>query len=157
MEFEDGLGYEDEEYHCAKCGKHFYQRIKDSGDIDFDEGAGRCGICNKCFCEECGQWHTYGGKYKRICKTCFDGEILDSFSKWYDIFKDEYCDIQCDDCPFFFKKGCMMILLQELVDMAFHTKELKEVELRRLQDKNRRAEEEWERHLHEATERNKKV
>jgi hypothetical protein len=151
-DFEDSIGYEDEVCHCKKCNKEIIMRVQDNnGEVDFDPGEGRCEICYGIFCEKCGNWHTYGGKYKKICKTCFNEEVLNNFTKWHDIFEDEYCDRQCDDCPFFFKKGCMMILLEELVDMAFHTKELKQIELERLQRRNRKAEKEWENQVHEAT------
>jgi hypothetical protein len=83
--------------------------------------------------------------------------MLAAFLEWHDIFEDEYCEKQCDDCPFFFKKGCMMMLLKELVDMTFHTKELKKVELNRIQDKNQETEKEWARQLHEAIEKSKKT
>jgi hypothetical protein len=157
-DFEDSIGIEDEIYHCSKCDKEVIMRIQDNnGEFDFDPGEGRCEICSSIFCEKCGNWHTYSNKYKRICETCFNEEILDGFSEWYDIFEDEYCDNQCDDCPFFFKKGCMMILLKELIDMAFYTKELKDRELKRVQDKNRKAEKELVKQLHEAIERSKKV
>jgi hypothetical protein len=141
---------EDEEFHCEKCGKVFSLRIQNTGEYDYDEGAGCCEKCYKFFCEICGNWHIYGGRYKRICETCFNEEMLDSFSEWYDIFEDEYCDRQCDDCPFFFKKGCMMILLKELVDMAFHTTEIKQRELERIQKRNREAVKKWEDELREA-------
>lgn len=146
----------DEECHCDNCGKVFYMRTQNNGEYDYDEGYGCCEKCYKFFCDDCGQWRTYGERYKKICKTCFDEEMLDAFWEWYDIFEDEYCENKCDNCSFFFKKGCMMILLKELVDMTFYTKEVKEVELKRIQDKNRRAEKEWEKQLHEAIEDAKK-
>jgi hypothetical protein len=137
-------GFEDEEYTCHQCGKKFYMRVQDDGrGLDFDEGTGLCDICGKSFCSDCCNWHTYGGKYKRICETCFDEEVLTNFAEWYDIFIEEYCDTQCDGCPFFFKKGCMMILLHELVVMAFHTEGVKKIELERLQKRNRKAEKMW--------------
>jgi hypothetical protein len=148
---------EDEECRCEKCGKVFSLRMQNTGEYDYDEGNGCCENCYKFFCEDCGKWHIYGGRYKRICETCFNEEMLDSFSEWHDIFEDEYCDKQCDDCPFFFKKGCMMILLKELVDMAFYTEDLKKREIDRIQDKNRKAEKEWQKQLHEAIERSKKI
>jgi hypothetical protein len=143
-------GYEDEEYHCSKCGKVFYLRYQDVGGIGFDSGYGQCPICHNHFCDECAQWHSYGDRYKKICKTCFNQEIINDFSDWYDIFNKEYCDRQCDDCPFFFKKGCMMILLHELVDVAFHTEDIKKIELERLQKMNRKAEKLWEEELRNA-------
>jgi hypothetical protein len=148
---------EDEECRCEKCGKTFYLRIQSTGEYDYDEWCGCCEKCYKFFCEDCGNWHIYGGRYKRICEPCFNEEMLDSFSEWYDIFKDEYCDKECDDCPFFFKKGCMMILLKELVDMAFYTKELKDRELKKIQEKNRKAEKEWANELHEMIKKDKKA
>jgi hypothetical protein len=93
---EFGGWYEDEEYRCSKCGKQFYLRPQDTGNIDFDEGTGSCEICGKYFCEECGDWHKYGDKYNKICKTCFGAEMLYDFKDWYDIFEEEYCERHCD-------------------------------------------------------------
>ncbi|MDR1219680.1 MAG: hypothetical protein LBK73_08745 [Treponema sp.] len=155
--FSEG-GYEDEEYTCHKCGKKFYLRVQDDGrGLDFDEGAGLCDVCGKPFCADCGEWRTYGNKYKKICTTCFNENILYDFAEWHDIFENEYCDRQCDGCPFFFKKGCMMILLRELVDMAFHTEGVKKNELERLQKRNRRAEKMWEEELRNAGVQKKQV
>jgi hypothetical protein len=157
-DFEDSIGFEDEICHCSKCNKEVIMHIQDNnGEYDFDSGEGRCEICYCIFCEKCGKWHTYGDKYKKICETCFNEEALNGFTEWHDIFEEWYCDNQCDDCPFFFKKGCIMMLLKELVAMAFHTKELKEIELKRIHDKNRKAEKEWEKQLHESIERSKKT
>jgi hypothetical protein len=151
-------GYEDEEYTCHKCGKKFYMRVQDDGrGFDFDEGTGLCDVCGKPFCADCGEWRTYGDKYKKICTTCFNENILYDFAEWHDIFENEYCDRQCDGCPFFFKKGCMMILLRELVDMAFHTEGVKKNELERLQKRNRRAEKMWEEELRNAGVQKKQV
>jgi hypothetical protein len=146
-DLDKGGGYYEEEYHCSKCGKIFYMKYQDIGGIGYDPGYDKCPICYKHLCDECAQWHSYGDRYKKICKTCFNEEILYDFTDWYDIFNDEYCDRQCDDCPFFFKKGCMMILLYELVGMAFHTEEVKKVELERLQKRNRKAEKMWREEL----------
>jgi hypothetical protein len=141
----------DEEYTCHKCGKKFYMRIQDDGrGLDFDEGTGRCEACGKPFCADCGEWRSYGEEYKKICKTCFNQELLYNFLDWYEIFEDGYCDRQCDDCQFFFKKGCMMMLLRDLVDTAFHTDEIKQKELKRRQKRNMEAEKEWEDELREA-------
>jgi hypothetical protein len=144
-------GFEDEEYTCHKCGKKFYMRVQDDGrGIAFDEGTGLCNVCGKPFCADCGEWRTYGDKYGKICATCFNENILYDFTEWYDIFKNEYCDHLCDDCPFFFKKGCMMILLHGLVEMAFHTEGVKKIELERIQKRNRKAEKMWEDELRNA-------
>jgi hypothetical protein len=44
----------------------------------------------------------------------------------------------------------MMFLLQELVEIAFHTEGVKKKELERLQKRNRKAEKMWEDELREA-------
>jgi len=151
---------EDEKYRCEKCEKVFSMRIQDSGIFDFDEGTGRCEKCYKCLCEKCGDWHTYGDRYAKLCKTCFNDEMLCDFFEWYDIFENEYCERNkgnCDECPFFFKKGCMMMFLKGLTNEAFYTEELKQADIERLQKKNRLAEREWEKQLKEAIEKGKKA
>jgi DNA-directed RNA polymerase subunit RPC12/RpoP len=144
---------EDEEYRCSKCGKPFYLRTQETGKIDFDERTGSCEICGEYLCEKCGNWHKYGDKYNKICKNCFDSEMLYDFEDWYENFENEYCNHQCDDCPFFSKRSCMMIFLHELVEEAFHTKELKEIErqreLKRIQRRNDAAIKEWTKQLRE--------
>jgi hypothetical protein len=150
--------WEEEEYHCVKCGAVLFMRLQSNGSIGLDEGHDRCEECFDVYCKDCGNWFTYGDRYKKICETCFNKEILEEFAEWHEIFEDEYChrhESGCDGCPFFFKTGCMMMLFDALVDTAFHTKELKKEELNRLQQKNRQAEKEWEKHLKEAIERSK--
>jgi hypothetical protein len=147
---------EDEEYRCHKCGEIFYMRVQKDGRFDFDEGiGGRCEKCGRVFCDPCGDWRTFGGEYGKICQTCFCGELLGGFAEWRDVFKEEYCDLYrdkegCDACPFFFKKGCMMMLLNDLLETAFHTEDLKKAEIERLQHKNKEAVKEWEIRLKEA-------
>jgi hypothetical protein len=152
LDHSDGISG-DEEYQCEKCGKVFYIRIQDGGQLDFDEGTGRCDVCKSVYCENCGNWHTYGGKYDRLCETCFNEELLNGFAEWYNIFQVEYCEKKynrsCDECPFFFKKGCMMMILDDLKNV-FHTNELTKRELNRLQQKNKKAVAEWQKELKEA-------
>jgi len=108
-----------------------------------------CEKCRKTFTKDY-KWHGYGEKYARLCRDCFEELLLDDFLAWHDIFQNEYCDRRegcCDDCPFFFKKGCMMIILHDLIGDIFH---LKEFELNRLQQKNKEAVAEWEKELKEA-------
>jgi hypothetical protein len=113
--------------------------------------AGEVGTCEKCHKVINGdyKWHRYGKKYNRICQSCFDEEILDDFLAWHDIFEEEYCEKirqeeSCDDCPFFFKKGCMMMLFHGLIGNIFHSKD---IELKRLQKRNWEAVKEWEKQL----------
>jgi hypothetical protein len=154
-DFEDSIGYEDEIYHCKKCGKEIIRRIQDTenrgdGEFDFDPEEGKCEICYAVYCGKCGGWNTFGGKYRRICGTCFNEKILAIFSEFYDVFNDGYCNNQCDDCLFFFKKGCIIKLLNELLDITFHTQELKQVEIQRIQRRNREAEKNWKERLNKA-------
>ena len=151
-DFWNGLN-EDEEYHCEKCGKVFSMRVQNDGRFDYDEGTGCCQVCHKVFCEDCGNWHAFGERYEKICLNCFNEKILYAFEEWLEIFDSEYCHNQCDDCFLFFKKGCMMQLLHELIEMTFYTDEIRQIEqqreLNRIQRKNREAEKEWEKQLRE--------
>jgi hypothetical protein len=139
---------------CSKCGRLLFPLPQNAETIDFDEEAGRCEICGKYFCGKCGNWHKYSDKYVQICKNCFDSEMLYDFEDWHDAFEEEYCDRHCDDCPFFSGRSCMMIFLHELVEKAFHTKELKEIErqreIARLQRQNDAAIKEWTKQLRDA-------
>jgi hypothetical protein len=61
------------EYHCAKCGKTFDLSPKESEGFDFEGHAGKCLKCGQIFCDECGDWHTYGEQ--PICGECYNKEI----------------------------------------------------------------------------------
>ena len=148
--------FEPEEYQCSKCGKVFYLRCQDEGGIDFDPGTGRCDECGKVFCADCVKWHDYEdrqGSSLTLCADCFNDRLLEDFNCWYEQFEKGYCepkDSACDDCPFFFKDGCMALFLKELVDLSLHTAGVKALELDRLQKKNRKKVRAWEEKLHEA-------
>ena len=96
--------------------------------------------------------HTPEG-IKKICKTCFDDELLDHFIEWHDIFWDEFCEENqdCDNCPLFSPKGCLMIFLSELVDMKLKTDKLKQHDLKRIQRKNLNEVLKWKKQFKEIT------
>ena len=83
-EEEDSI-WEEEEYHCVKCGAVLYMRLQDDGSYDFDEGHDRCEECLDVYCKNCGKWFTYGDRYKKICETCFNKEVLEEFAEWCDV------------------------------------------------------------------------
>ncbi|GMO51981.1 MAG: hypothetical protein Pg6C_17140 [Treponemataceae bacterium] len=150
--------WEPEEYHCSICGKVFYLRCQDEGGIDFDSGTGRCDGCGKVFCADCGKWHDYEdrqGYDLTLCEDCNNDRILEDFNAWYVQFEKGYCepkDRNCDDCPFFFKDGCMALFLKKLVDLSLHTAGVKALELDRLQKRSQTVIKNWENELQEAVE-----
>jgi hypothetical protein len=150
---EDEGSFYDEEYHCSKCGKVFFMRHQDEGGIDFDPGTGRCDGCGKVFCADCVKWHDYEdrqGYDDTLCEDCFNDRLLEDFNAWYEQFEKGYCEPKeraCDDCPFFFKDGCMAIFLKELVDLPLHTAGVKALEIDRIQKRNRKKERDWEEKL----------
>jgi hypothetical protein len=159
LDHSDGVPW-DEEYRCEKCGKVFYMRIQNGGDRDFDEGTGRCDKCNSVYCEKCGNWHTFDEEYNKLCETCFNKKLLKSFKEWLDIFQEESCynnhknsDKSCDDCIFFYKKGCMMYLFEELIKMQLDPKPDKNFKYERTKRINQKNFAEWQKELKEAIER----
>jgi hypothetical protein len=154
---------ENEEYRCEKCGAVFSMQVQNNGKIEYDEGSGCCEKCYKFLCKDCGKWYTYGGRYGQICESCFKEELLDSFAEWHDIFQDEFCynkkdsDLSCDDCIFFFKKGCTMMFIDELINYAFYTKEMKQKDLKRLQEKNLKNVNDWKQLIKRAIKRSNEL
>ena len=84
-------------------------------------------------------------------------KLLDNFKEWLDVFQEKFCynyredsDKSCDDCVFFYKKGCMMYFFEELIEMQLDPEPNKSFKYERTKRKNQREFDKWQKQLKEA-------
>ena len=88
--------------------------------------------------------------------------LLESFKKWLDSFQEKICynyredsEKSCDNCIFFFNKGCMLFLFEELIETQLNPESDKTFKHERTKRKNQREFAKWQKELKEAIEKGK--